>query len=183
MKINIQNMTLMAVLAAVMCILGPMSIPIGPIPVSLTVLTVYLAVYILGMKYGTMAYLIYLLIGLVGVPVLSGYTGGPAKVFGPTGGYLIGFVPMALISGWFIDRFYKKIPMQVLGMLLGLVVCYMIGTVWLAVLAHMDARAALMAGVIPFIPFDLMKIAISVVIGRAVRNRLTAILAGRSAAA
>ena len=183
MKMNVQTMTLVAVMTAVMCILGPMSIPIGPVPVSLTVLTVYLAVYILGMRYGTMAYIIYLLIGLVGAPVLSGYSGGPAKVFGPTGGYLISFILMALISGWFIDHYYKKIPMQVLGMVLGLIVCYIFGTTWLAVLAHMDAKAALAAGVIPFIPFDLIKIAISVIVGRAVRNRLSRMLPGCSVAA
>jgi biotin transport system substrate-specific component len=60
---------------------------------------------VLGMKKGTIAVLLYLLIGLAGVPVFSGFTAGPAKLFGPTGGYLIGFILMALISGYFIDKF------------------------------------------------------------------------------
>ncbi|MGP1349378.1 MAG: biotin transporter BioY [Stomatobaculum sp.] len=171
---NIRVMTMIAVMTAVMCIFGPMSVPIGPVPISLTVLTVYLAVYILGMKCGTLAYLVYLLIGFAGVPVLSGYSGGPGKVLGPTGGYLLGFIFMALISGWFIDHFYKNIGLQLLGMLAGLAVCYAIGTLWLAKLTGMSFSQALAAGVIPFIAFDVVKIAVAVLLGRSVRSRLGA---------
>lgn len=169
---NIRAMTMIAVMTAVMCIFGPMSVPIGPVPISLTVLTVYLAVYILGMKRGTIAYLVYLLIGFAGVPVLSGYSGGPGKVLGPTGGYLLGFIFMALISGWFIDHFYKNIGLQLIGMLTGLAVCYAIGTLWLAKLTGMSFSQALAAGVIPFVAFDVVKIAVAILLGRSVRSRL-----------
>ena len=175
-KLNPTTMATIAVMTAVMCIFGPMSVPIGPVPISLTVFTVFLSVCILGAWKGTLAYIVYLLIGLTGIPVLSNYTGGPEKLFGPTGGYLIGFIPMALISGFFIDRFRKIIGLQVTGMLLGLAVCYAFGTAWLAVMAGMTFSAALKAGVLPFVPFDLIKIAVSVVIGRAVRTRLTPVL-------
>ncbi len=183
-KLDVGTMAVIAVMTAIMCIFGPMSLPIGPVPISLTVLTVYLAVFILGTWKGTLAYIIYLLIGLAGVPVLSGYTSGPAKLFGPTGGYLIGFIPMAIISGIFIDKFWKNIALQVTGMILGLIVCYAFGTAWLAVEASMDLHAALWAGVIPFIPFDLIKIAVSVIIGRAVRPRLNRMIgvAGKNSA-
>ena len=80
------------------------------------------------MKAGTISYLVYLLIGLVGVPVFSGFTGGPAKLAGPTGGYLVGFLFMALIAGYFIDRFSRNHILQVLGMILGTAVCYLFGT-------------------------------------------------------
>jgi biotin transport system substrate-specific component len=175
-KLNPAVMATIAVMTAVMCIFGPMSIPIGPVPISLTVFTVYLAVYILGTWKGTLAYIIYLLIGLTGIPVLSNYTGGPEKLFGPTGGYLIGFLPMAVISGLFIERFWKKIWLQAAGMILGLIVCYLMGTAWLAVMAHLTFPAALKAGVLPFVAFDLVKIAISIALGRAVRTRLGQLL-------
>lgn len=175
-KMDIRMLCLIAVMTALMCVLGPMSIPIGPVPVSLTVLTVYLAVYVLGMRYGSIAYVVYLLLGLVGLPVLSGYTGGPAKLFGATGGYLIGFLPMAVISGYFIDKFYTKIYMQVLGMIGGLVVCYAMGTMWLALMAKMSLAKAFFAGVVPFVLFDLAKIAVAVLVGRAVRSRLSLVL-------
>jgi len=74
--LDIRNMALIAVMTALMCIFGPMSIPIGAVPISLTPLLVYLSAYVLGMKSGTVAYLVYLLIGFVGVPVMSGYGGG-----------------------------------------------------------------------------------------------------------
>ena len=166
------TMTSTALMTAVTCILGPLAIPIGPVPVSLTPLAVFLSVYILGTKGGTLAYLLYLLIGAVGVPVFSGFTGGLGKLAGPTGGYLVGFILMALIGGWFIFRFYDKFAVQFLGMLLGLVVCYAFGTVWLSYSAGMPFGAALAAGVYPFIPFDLVKIAIAIFLGRTVRRRL-----------
>lgn len=171
-EMKAKTITLVAVMTAVMCILGPVSIPVGVIPVSLTVFTCFLAASVLGMKLGTLAYIIYLLIGLIGVPVLSGYSGGPAKVFGPTGGYLVGFIFLTAISGWFVDHFEKKVWLQALGMVLGLIVVYLFGTVWLAILAHMTAKAAFMAGVAPFVVFDLIKIAAAIAIGRQVRVRL-----------
>lgn len=171
-----KTITTVAVMTAVMCILGPISIPIGVIPVSLTVFTCFLAAYILGMKLGTVAYVIYLLIGFLGVPVLSGYTGGPAKVFGPTGGYLIGFIFLTAISGWFVDHFENKIPLQALGMVLGLVVVYLFGTSWLAFLGHLTFQQAFAAGVAPFVVFDLVKIAAAIAIGRQVRVRLKGFL-------
>ncbi len=161
-----------AVMTAVMCVLGPVTIPVGIIPVSLIPLVIFLAVYILGTKKGTAALIVYLLIGLAGVPVFSGFSGGPGKLFGPTGGYLYGYVLMALISGFFIHRFYKKIPVQFIGMVLGLAACYLLGTLWLAFSAGMTLQAAFAAGVLPFIAFDLCKIVLNIVIGRVVRGRL-----------
>ena len=85
------EITMTALMAAVTCILAPLSIPIGPVPISFTNLAIYLSLYLLGWKRGTISYLIYLLIGLIGLPVFSGFTGGVGKLAGPTGGYIIGF--------------------------------------------------------------------------------------------
>ena len=181
MNTKVKTMTTVALITAVICVLGPLAIPIGPVPISLGVLGILLGVYILGARKGTLACLLYLLIGLVGLPVFSGFTGGAAKLLGPTGGYLIGYIPLALIAGCFVDRFYQNIPVQVFGMILGIAVLYLFGTVWLAHQADLTFGAALAAGVLPFIPFDLGKLAVSVVLGRAVRNALirAGILSGR----
>lgn len=72
--------------------------PDWPVPISLTNLAIYISLYLLGWKRGTISYLIYLLIGLVGIPVFSGFTGGPAKLAGPTGGYIIGLLPWQLLQ-------------------------------------------------------------------------------------
>lgn len=105
--LSTSQMALIGVMTAVTCILGPFAIPIpiSPVPISFTNLAVYLTVYVLGMKAGTISYLIYLLLGFAGLPVFSGFTGGVAKLAGPTGGYLVGFIFMAVIAGWFIDHF------------------------------------------------------------------------------
>ena len=165
-------MTTIALMTAVLCILGPLVIPVGPVPISLVPLAIFLSVYLLGTKKGTAAVFLYLLIGAVGIPVFSGFSGGFGKIAGPTGGYMLGYIFMALIAGWFIHRFYNRIPLQFLGMLLGLAVLYVFGTSWLAVSAGMGFQAALAAGVLPFIVFDLIKIIIAIALGRTVKKRV-----------
>ena len=165
-------MTSIALMAAVICVLGPLAIPVGPVPISLVPLAIFLCVYVLGTKRGTIAVLLYLLIGAVGVPVFSGFAGGFGKIAGPTGGYLLGYIFMALIAGWFIHRFYDSVVVQFLGMLLGLAVLYAFGTAWLSISAGMSFQAALAAGVIPFVAFDVVKIIISIILGRTIRKRV-----------
>ena len=177
-KLTTYQLTLTAVMAAVICVLGPISIaiPVSPVPISLGSMAVYLAVTVLGMKLGTLSCLIYLLLGLVGLPVFAGGSAGAAKLFGPTGGYLIGYLFLALIAGAFVGRFaenkWKNIAFAALGMILGTIVLYALGTAWLAYSAGMDFQAALWAGVIPFIPGDLVKMVIAVLLESAVRGRL-----------
>lgn len=171
-KINTRQLTLVGVMAAVTCILGPLSLPIGVIPISLTNLVIYFAVYVLGRKRATLSYIVYLFIGLIGLPVFSGFSGGFAKLFGPTGGYLIGFIFMAFISGIFIDKFSNKIYMCFLGMILGTIATYIFGTAWLAYQAHLTFNAALSVGVLPFIPGDVVKMALASFIGPQIRKRL-----------
>ena len=163
-----------ALAAAIICALSPFSfaIPISPVPISLSILAIYYAVYACGWKWGSAAVLLYLLIGLVGVPVFAGFTAGPAKLMGPTGGYLIGYVFVSLLAGLFVDRFENKIYMHALGMVFGTTVCYMLGTLWLARVASLSFKAALMAGVIPYIPADIVKIIIALLTGPAIRKAI-----------
>jgi biotin transport system substrate-specific component len=133
MKTNTKSSTyqisLIGIMAAITCILGPLSIPIpfSPVPISFTNLAIYFTVFILGWKRGTISYLIYLLIGLVGLPVFSGFSGGPGKLVGPTGGYLIGFIFMAIIGGFFIEKFSGKVFMYIIGLILATIVAYLLG--------------------------------------------------------
>ena len=171
-KFSITQIAVIGVMTAVICILAPFSLPSGPVPISFTNLAIYIALYVLGMKRGTISYLIYLLIGLVGVPVFSGFTGGPQKLFGPTGGYLIGFIPMAVIAGIVIDKCMKKWYFCLLAMIAGTWVCYLFGTAWLAFQANMTFKAALAAGVIPFIIEDLIKMVLALLIGPQIHKQL-----------
>lgn len=177
-KLSVGQIAVIGLMTAVTCVLAPFSVPIGPVPISLTSFAIYLSLYVLGMKEGTLSYLIYLLMGLIGLPVFSGFTSGPQKLLGPTGGYLIGFIPMVILSGLVIDHANEtkgKVRSQVIcfaGMIFGTIICYILGTAWLAYQANMDWKAALFAGVIPFIPGDLAKMAIAALVGPKIRRQL-----------
>ena len=172
MKFDAKTMTRIAVMTAVICILGPVSIPIGPVPISLTPLTILLSVYLLGMAEGACATLLYVVLGAIGLPVFGGFTGGFGIIAGPTGGYIIGYVFLALIAGWFIHKYYDRVWLQFLGMCLGTAVLYAFGTVWLAKVAGMTFMEALAAGVLPFIAGDVLKMVLAIALGRAIRSRL-----------
>ena len=185
------TITQIALMAALQCIISPFAItfPFSPVPISLATLMLYLSVYILGKKNAVISCGIYLLIGLVGIPVFAGFTGGIGKVLGPTGGYLIGYLALVFISGWFVEKWtvghekkgaasgngwgrYLGCFMQGIGMAIGTAVCYLFGSVWLAYQAGMDFTATLGIGVLPFIPGDVVKIVIGVAVGNAVKKRL-----------
>ena len=158
-------MTTSALMTAIICILGPLSLPIGPVPVSLTNLAIYLTMYILDWKAGTIAYCLYMLIGLIGLPVFSGFAGGPGKLFGPTGGYIIGFLPMAIVIGLGLKGTLKLAKKSVILSVIASILLmeaatwipYLLGTAWLAYSMKMTFIQALSAGVIPFIIEDLIK--------------------------
>lgn len=164
-------LSITAVMTAVTCVLAPMSIPIGPVPISFTNLAIYLSLYLLGWKMGTVSYLMYLLIGAIGVPVFSGFSGGLGKLLGPTGGYIIGFIPMAIISGLVIEKCSNRM-LQFGAMVLGTAVCYALGTAWFCVIMDSGVAAALGMCVFPFIPGDIAKIVIAIIVGPVLRNRL-----------
>ncbi len=173
-SMDVRQMALVGMMSAVLCILGPLSLPIGLVPISLGSLGVYFIAYVLGSRRAVASCLVYLILGLVGLPVFSGFSGGAGKLFGPTGGYLIGYLFTAAICGWFVEHFPGKRVLHALGMVLGTAVLYLIGTVWLAVQAHMSAAAALAAGVTPFLIGDCVKIAAALIVGPIVRKRLAA---------
>lgn len=178
------RMAVCAVMAAVICVLGPLSIPIGPVPITCGTLAIYLTAYLLGWKWGTVSTLVYLLVGLAGAPVFSGYTGGAAKLLGPTGGYLVGYLPMALIAGGVIGLAFRRLggqgktgvvlscAVQFVGMIAATAVLYAFGTAWYCMIAEADLQKALTACVYPFIPFDLLKMVVALVIGMPIRHRL-----------
>lgn len=166
-KIRTKQMVLIALMTAVTCVLGPLSIPLpfSPVPISLTNFAIFLAIFVLGMKSGTISFIIYLLLGAIGVPVFSSFRGGLQVLAGPTGGYLIGFIFLALIMGFALDHFNRKLVPTIIGMIIGMVVCYAFGTVWLAKLLSLSFKEGLMMGVIPYLAGDAAKIIIAAIVG------------------
>lgn len=166
------NMTLTAVMAALICIAGPLVIPAGPIPLSLATFAVYLSGAILGKKRGTAAVALYLAIGIIGVPVFSGFSGGFQKLAGVTGGYLFGYLPCAFLSGLGAERAEKEGMKWILpaAMTAGTAVLYTIGTAWFMIQTGNALGAALSLCVLPFLPGDAVKIAAAVFLTFPVRK-------------
>ena len=170
-KSSAYALAMVGVMTAVTCVLAPMSVPVGDVPITLTNLVVYFSLYLLGWKRGSASVLVYILIGMAGLPVFSGFSGGLGKLVGATGGYIVGFLPMAVIAGWAIDRSRSRV-FHLGGMLLGTAVCYALGTAWYCFLTHNPLQAALWTCVIPFVPFDLGKMAAAMAVGPVLRSRL-----------
>ena len=163
---NVFFLTSVALMAAVLCIVSPMSIPIGDVPISLATFIIYVSVWVLGPYGSTLSVAVYLLIGIAGLPVFSNGGSGIGKLSGPTGGYLIGYIFLAFISGVFWKIGKKNVLVTVLGMIIATVVLYAFGTVWFIVQLDVKLAYALKVCVWPFIPFDLVKIIFAAVVGK-----------------
>lgn len=171
---NTKRIALIGAMTAVTCVLGPFAIPLpfSPVPLTLTNLAIFITLYVLGTQGGTISYLIYLLLGFAGLPVFSGFSGGAGKVAGPTGGYLLGFLFLALIAGYMISHFPGKLMMHAAGMVAGMAVCYLFGTAWLAFQLGVSFTAAFSIGVLPYLAGDAVKIICAVLLGPKLRREI-----------
>lgn len=169
-KTAARDMCYVALFTALIAIMAQISIPMpAGVPLTLQTLAIPLAGLILGPRRGTLSTVIYVLIGAAGVPVFAGLKGGMGVVLGMTGGFLVSFPIMALLAGLGIAK--GKTGMW-LGLILGAVINYAVGTVWFMVIAHTGAAAALTACVIPFIPTAILKLVLAGLIGMMLRGVL-----------
>lgn len=169
-KMRTVDMAYVAVFAVLIAVCSWISVP-ATVPFTLQTFGVFLAVGVLGGKRGTLAVLVYLLLGVVGLPVFAGFAGGVGALLGSTGGYIIGFLFSALVM-WAMERLLgKKTWVLAASMALGLIVCYAFGTAWfMAVYANTTGAIGLGTAlgwcVIPFLLPDMVKIALALVICR-----------------
>ena len=166
-------MTRVALMAAFTAVAAQIAIPIEPVPFTLQVLAVVLTGLLLGPRNGALAMGIYLLVGAIGVPVFSGFRGGLGIVFGDTGGYLLAYPLAAALTGLAAGAIAKAPRRRalVVGFLwgsAGLAVIYALGATWLGFLTGLSPGAAVVAGVLPFVPFDLIKVGLAALVAVAV---------------
>jgi len=161
-----KKLVLCAVMAAITCVLAPLSVTVaGAVPITLATFAVMLSGVLLGGRMGALSQLIYLLIGAVGLPVCAGYTPALPRIMGPTGGYLIGYIPLAFLCGAIYGAWgrgaagMKRYAVMLGAMLAGTAVLYTFGTAWFCMLNHVDVIYALSVCVIPFLIGDAVKIA------------------------
>ena len=175
---RLRSMVFVALMAAFLCIFSPISIPLYPVPITLQTFAVFVASALLGWKKGVLAVFVYLLVGLIGLPVFSGWTGGFSSFATPSSGYIIGFLFTALLTGFLIDRFSRRIWIYPLAMIGGLLVCYLFGTVWFLVYMNVWMATpytlwqALLVCVIPFLVGDVLKIIAATALSYPLRKQL-----------
>lgn len=176
MRFSTKELTVSAVFAAVICVLSPITLFPATIPISLGLFGVLLCAVILGAMRSAVSVLIFVLIGAVGLPVFSGFKGGFSVLAGPTGGYIWSYVFVSLIVGAFSSKFPQKKLSDALfiflGCLLGVLVCYFLGTLQFMQVSGNDINKSLALCVFPFIPVDIIKSVIAVFIGISVRERI-----------
>ena len=161
-KITVRDMTFIALFAVVIALCAWISVP-GPIPFTMQTFGVFMAVGVLGGRRGSIAVFVYLMLGVLGLPVFAGFQGGVGRLLGMTGGYIVGF-QVAALTMWLMEGLVgKKRWGLALSMVLGLILCYLFGTVWFVVaysrqMGPIGFWAALSTCVIPYVIPDLLKI-------------------------
>lgn len=164
-KHSVKNITLTAVFAAILCVSAPFPIPIGPVPITLSLLAVFLCGAILPAPYAAAATLVYIALGTVGLPVFSGFEGGVGKLVGPTGGFIWAYPLMVLVIALSVKLFQKRSIFSLsAGMLAALLICYAMGTFWYSYLTGTPFKSSAAVCVLPFIPADLLKAASAVAV-------------------
>ncbi len=163
---SVKDIVRIAVMSAllVVCSWITVSIPVLNVPFTLQTFAVFFALEFIGGRNGTIAFLIYIVLGAVGVPVFSGFNGGIGHLFGPTGGYLIGFIFSCLIYWAFEKKFGYKSPVHYAILALALVACYLCGTIWFSIYMSKGFIPSLAMCVVPFIVPDVLKIALAVLL-------------------
>lgn len=175
-----KNLVRMSLFAALTVVCSQISIPLPftPIPLTMSILAVFLTGALLPKYEAFLTQIVYLLIGVVGLPVFSGFGSGPAHLAGPTGGYLAAYPIMAFVVALAAEKRndcsdFSMMLRRLGGMLAALLICYTLGTFWLAQVAGLAFQKALAAGVIPYIPLDLVKVGLSAAVAAALDNALT----------
>lgn len=158
MENSTKKLTRVAFFTALIAVLAQISIPFYPVPFTGQVFGVFLAGILLGSRAGLLSVLTYLLIGAAGFPVFAMWRGGIQVILGPTGGFLLGFIPAVYILGKLTgDRNNSGNAHMITGMLIFLLILYTCGGLQLSYFMNYDFRQTLIAGIIPYLPLDLVK--------------------------
>lgn len=173
---SIQDICMIGVLTAVIVVMAQIAIPMPlGVPMTMQTFAITLAAIILGSKNSTIATIVYLLLGAVGLPVFANFTGGFAKLAGPTGGFLFSFPIMAFLIGLGAEYYQRSKVLYIVFLILGTSVNYLIGTVFFCMLTDSPLSVGLGACVIPFLPTAVIKAVLASILGLAIKKRLPSI--------
>lgn len=180
---RVRMLAVAGMFAAVIAVCSWVSVPLpfSPVPLTLQTLAVLVAGGLLGRVWGPVSVAAYVLVGVAGAPVFSGFTAGPGVLFGPAGGYLVGFVPAAFLMGAAGDlarsrgdREPGKAGLLAAGAVAGSIAIYAVGVPWLAAVTGMGIEGAVVAGLVPFLLGDAVKAVAAIALVRSVDAALAA---------
>ncbi|MEG1310539.1 MAG: biotin transporter BioY [Romboutsia sp.] len=173
MKLSTKEIIICGLFAAITSILSQISIPLPftTVPLTMQVFAVAISGIILGAKKGFISQTIYILMGAIGIPVFAEMTAGIGIVIGPTGGFILGFPLMSLIIGYFTEKFKKNTYIGI-GMLLGLIIDYIIGTIMFSFITKVTFIQGIIVCVVPFILADLIKLSLAIFLGISISKRI-----------
>lgn len=174
-KIKPYDIVIIALMSSLIAVCSFVAIPVGAVPVTLQTFAVFVSVGILGKKRGTISVLVYILLGLAGLPVFSGFQSGLSVLMGPTGGYIAGFLPAVFISGLIAEKTGRKIPFMIASFFAGMLICYICGLLWYVCVfsgGKADFYSAFTLCVLPYILPDAVKIVLAAVVSKSVGERL-----------
>lgn len=172
MKFTLKELILTAEFAAIISVLSQFTIPLGLIPLTGQTFAIGLAATFLGKKLGTTSVLLYLLLGLIGLPVFAGMSGGIGVLFGPTGGYLIGFPFQAWLTGWFLEKIGASYSSALFANLLGAIATLIFGMFWLQFSSGLTLASAFSSGFLPFVLPGIIKAVGAAYMGVLLKRRL-----------
>lgn len=173
---HIKNLTLRAILAAVICVIAPLSIPAGPIPITAATLIIYIVCACTDAGFSVPAVMLYIFLGAFGLPVFSGFSGGLQILSGVTGGFIIGYLPCAAVISFACSRFPRKKYVYPLSMAIGTALCYLFGILWFLFVGETSVSSALGTLILPFLVGDVIKIAVACAVSIPLRKKFSNIL-------
>lgn len=170
-KISMEKWIRMGLLAALLCVSAYIVIPLpfSPVPLTAQTLMVNLIAFLLSPLEAVITILVYLLLGFVGLPVFSGGMGGPAKLFGPTGGYLFSWIFAVAMISWLKGKTYNIVRYSASAIFAGMLMIYGVGSVYMKVVTGMSWSAVFAAAVLPFIPLDVVKCILAACLAKPIR--------------
>ncbi|MCR4707328.1 MAG: biotin transporter BioY [Clostridiales bacterium] len=170
---DVRRLSACALMAALTAVCSQIQIPLPAIPINLALFAVHLSGALLGAAGGALSMVVYVLLGISGVPVFAGFQAGPAVLFGKTGGYILGYFLCAFLVGFLSRKRPYTYPRLCLAMAAGVFVCYFFGTGWFMLLSGMSLSSSLSLCVVPFLPGDAVKVFMAAFLAVRMRPILT----------
>ncbi|NLP17277.1 MAG: biotin transporter BioY [Clostridiales bacterium] len=180
-QITTKKLIMTGMFTSIISVMSQIIIPIQPIPFSLSFLAIFLTGFLLEPKYAFLSTLTYILLGAFGLPVFAGLKGGLHVLTGMTGGFIVAYPIMALITSisyqlslriksTVFNKNIYRIVIQTFGMIISILICYLMGTLWFSYTSGATIAYSISVCVVPFIAFDLLKILLAVFFGSVLRK-------------